>query len=117
MDDPQRGTASGARRDVGPRGRVDFSAGYQTVGVRLFRPAGSIAWTETGMRGLSFGYRPRLLGRHEIKYPRAARANVDQLVLCPDCGNAMQFFGVDSFKCQCGQETTAEAVVAALAPA
>jgi hypothetical protein len=29
----------------------------------------------------------------------------------------MQFFGVDSFKCQCGQETTAEAVVAALAPA
>ena len=29
----------------------------------------------------------------------------------------MQLFGVDSFECQCGQKTTAEAVVAALAPA
>ena len=70
------------------------------------------------MRRLSrITHRPRPLGRRKIKYPRVAKATVDQLVLCPSCGNAMQLSGMDSFKCQCGQETTAQAIVETLAPA
>ena len=76
-----------------------------------------LLWMQNGMRRLSFKHRLRLLRWNEIKYPLAARAIVDQLVLCPGCGSNMQLFGVDSFECQCGQKTTAEAVVAALAPA
>jgi len=61
--------------------------------------------------------RLRPLRRRKIKYSRVARATVDELVLCPSCGNAMRLFGFGQFICQCGQETTAQAVVEALAPA